>query len=78
MHMYEGYKLLRKDIIIIVHVHVLLRNTTLELYSFRLFRNLTKEVSLYAQKFVDRGKVSAHSYLLIVTDVLSQPCTSGL
>ena len=76
--MYEGYKLLRKDIIIIVHVHVLLRNTTLELYSFRLFRNLTKEVSLYAQKFVDRGKVSAHSCLLIVTDVLSQPCTSGL
>lgn len=26
---------------------------------FRLFRNLTKEVSLYAQKFVDRGKVSS-------------------
>lgn len=23
----------------------------------RLFRNLTKEVTLYAQKFVDRGKV---------------------
>ena len=25
---------------------------------FRLFRNLTKEVRLYAQKFIDKGRVS--------------------
>ena len=30
---------------------------TLFLY-FRLFRNLTKEVRLYAQKFIDKGRVS--------------------
>ena len=26
-----------------------------------LFRNLTKEVRLYAQKFIDRGRVSIHA-----------------
>ena len=28
----------------------------------RLFRNLTKEVRLYAQKFIDKGRVSNNNY----------------
>ena len=29
--------------------------------AFRLFRNLTKEVRLYAQKFIDKGRVSCRN-----------------
>ncbi len=37
-----------------------------------LFRNLTKEVRLYAQKFIDRGRVSIHA---IHAHSLSHPPT---
>ena len=33
---------------------------TIDASCFRLFKNLTKEVRLYAQKFIDKGRVSGH------------------
>ena len=46
-----------------------LKQCLLLYFIFRLFRNLMKEVRMYAQKFIDRGKVFTINVLLL--------CNSG-
>ena len=49
-------------------------------YFFRLFRNLTKEVRIYAQKFIDRGKdfnLELAIKTKIITDGLKYSLATG-
>ena len=50
------------------------------LFYYRLFRNLTKEVRMYAQKFIDRGKdfnLELAIKTKIITDGLKYSLATG-
>ena len=49
-------------------------------YKFRLFRNLSKEIRMYAQKFIDRGKdfnLELAIKTRIITDGLKYSLATG-
>ena len=72
------------QIIILLSRH-LIEPTHLEfinqlLHHFRLFKNLTKEVRIYAQKFIDRGKdfnLELAIKTRIITDGLKYSLATG-